>query len=74
MMYDDDGLERREIFTDGESLDAEAAAAILRPYPELLEQWQAKLYKRWSPGQAPGRAAAPCSTPPHTSGPWSRSI
>lgn len=58
-MYDDDGLERREIFTDGESLDAEAASAILRPYPELLEQWQAKLYKRWSPGQAPGPSRSP---------------
>ena len=58
-MYEDGELNGEEIFVDGENLDVEAAAAILRPYPELLEQWQAKLYKRWSPGQPPGPSRSP---------------
>ena len=54
----DDDCERRVTFPDGLSLDAEAAAAILRPYPELLEQWQAQLYDEF-PGLPPVRCKDP---------------
>jgi hypothetical protein len=40
---DCDELFKRPYFPDGEHLDASVTEAILRPYPELWRQWQARV-------------------------------
>lgn len=54
MYYPDDDSEILETFPDGRSLDAKAATDVLRPYPELLRQWQIEVCGPWKEGYGPG--------------------